>query len=110
MRFAALVVLLSACGSAAAQEITPAHGPVEARRPLFGWLLPSDTGRYIGYHVGGGAGQPRKAEPRQDDEGTWGWDYQGWLPRRVILGWWHGRRYQGGTGAYATDGPKRFDR
>jgi hypothetical protein len=23
----------------------------------------------------------------------------------VILGWWRGRKYQGGTGAYATDGP-----
>jgi hypothetical protein len=23
----------------------------------------------------------------------------------VILGWSHGRKYQGGTGAYETDGP-----
>jgi hypothetical protein len=23
----------------------------------------------------------------------------------MILGWSHGRRYQGGTGAYRTDGP-----
>ena len=35
-----------------------------------------------------------KGEPRRPEEGTWGWDYQGWLlPRRVISSWWHGRRY-----------------
>ena len=72
--------------------------------------LPSDTGQYRGYHVGGGAGNPRKAEPRRADEGTWGWDYQGLLPRRIILGWWHGRRVQGGTGAYKTDGPRLYDK
>ena len=84
----------------------PAHAAVDSV-PLF--AIPSDTGRYLGYHVGGGAGHPRKAEPRRDDEGTWGWDYQGWLVRRrVVLGWWHGRRYQGGTGAYKTDGPRFF--
>lgn len=76
-----------------------------------GWMLfpprfaqPSDTGRSIGYHVGGGA-LPHYGEPRLSHEGTWGWDYQGLLPRRVIHNWWHGRRYQGGTGAYRTDGP-----
>ena len=62
------------------------------------FALPSDTGHYLGYQVGGGAGHPLKAEPRRADEGTWGWDYQGWLiPRRVNLGWWHGRRSQGGV-------------
>ena len=66
---------------------------------------PSDTGHYIGYYVGGGCGRPHKAEGRSPNDGTWGWDYRGWLiPRRVVLGWWHGRRYQGGTGAYKTDG------
>lgn len=40
------------------------------------------------------------------NEGTWGWDYRGWIiPRRVNLLWWHGRRAQGGPGAYKTDGP-----
>ena len=74
---------------------------------LSAWALPSDTGHYVGYHVGGGCGRPHKAEPRRADEGTWGWDYQGWLiPRRVMLEWWHDRRYQGGTGAYKTEGPK----
>jgi hypothetical protein len=61
----------------------------------------SDTGSYIGYYVGGGAACP--GEPRFVNEGTWGWDYQGWLfPRRVMLDWWHGRRYQGGSGHYRT--------
>ena len=67
---------------------------------------PSDTGRYIGYTVGGGAGR-RKGDAPLQLEGTWGWDYSGGLfQRRVIPGWWHGRRYQGGSGAYGTDGPK----
>jgi hypothetical protein len=75
------------------------------------WLrpVPSDTGHYIGYYVGGGNGRPHKAEARREDEGTWGWDYQGWLiPRRVFLGWWHGQKYQGGTGSYRTDGPHLY--
>lgn len=67
---------------------------------------PSDTGRYVGYTVGGGAGG-RKGNQPFAHEGTWGWDYTGGLfQRRVILGWWHGRRYQGGSGAYGTEGPK----
>ena len=67
---------------------------------------PSDTGRYIGYTVGGGA-RLRKGDQPLAHEGVWGWDYSGGLfQRRVILGWWHGRRYQGGSGAYRTDGPK----
>jgi hypothetical protein len=68
---------------------------------------PSDNGGNVGYLVGGGCPFPHRAEAPTPAEGTWGWDYQGWwLPRRVILGWWHGRRSQGGTGAYRTDGPK----
>ena len=27
------------------------------------------------------------------------------MPRRVWLDWTHGRRYQGGSGSYRTDGP-----
>jgi hypothetical protein len=65
---------------------------------------PSDTGRYCGYYVGGGA--PFRGEGRLEHEGTWGWDYVGILiPRRVWLQWWHGKP-QGGAGAYKTDGPK----
>ena len=67
--------------------------------------VPSDTGRYCGYAVGGGA--VRFGEGRSLDEGTWGWDYRGIvLRKRVALDWWHGRRYQGGAGQYHTDGPK----
>jgi hypothetical protein len=68
---------------------------------------PSDTGSYVIYKVGGGCACTKccgDAPCRED--GVWGWDYQGcWFPRRVILGWWHGRKYQGGTEGYKTDGP-----
>lgn len=66
---------------------------------------PSVTPSYSGYTVGGGSvfcGGPRCAE-----EGTWGWDYMGGhVPRHVFQRWTHGRRYQGGTGAYKVDGPE----
>src|SRR5688572_4212019 len=59
---------------------------------------PSDDGRYVGYYVGGGAAWFRRSDPPFVDEGTWGWDfYGGHIRRRVILNWWHGRRYQGGV-------------
>jgi hypothetical protein len=68
--------------------------------------MPSDTGRYTMYRVGGGCSCRLLADSPFPWEGTWGWDYVGrWLGPDVILGWWHGRRYQGGTGAYQTDGP-----
>ena len=61
---------------------------------------------FIGYYVGGGAISPRRGDGPFITEGTWGWDFQGWLvQRRVNLQWWHGRRAQGGVGAYKTDGP-----
>jgi hypothetical protein len=67
--------------------------------------LPSNSDRYCGYYVGGGI--PCLGDGRFFDEGTWGWDYHGiCLHRRVALDWSHGRRFQGGTGAYQTDGPK----
>lgn len=65
--------------------------------------MPTDAPGYVGYYVGGGAACG--GEPRYAQEGIWGWDYQGiLLPRRVSLSWWHGRKYQGGTGQYQTDG------
>lgn len=70
---------------------------------------PSDTGRYVGYAVGGGAAPCCccKGDAPTDDEGTWGWDYPGLcLPSRIRLDWWHGRREQGGAGDYRTDGPR----
>ena len=83
--------------------------PIDGRPRVAWWAIPSDTGHYLGYYVGGGCGRPLKGEPRRSDEGTWGWDYQGWLiPRRVVLDWWHGRRDQGGTGAYDSVGPKLY--
>ena len=78
-------------------------GHPEWQSPL---ARPSNTPRYGGYHVGGGGGVLKK-DGRGPDEGTWGWDYHGghWLRHRVALLWNHGRRAQGGTGAYKTDGP-----
>ena len=68
---------------------------------------PSDGPGYTGYYVGGGAVSYRRGDGPSLGEGTWGWDYQGrFLERRVNLLWWHGRRTQGGVGAYKTDGPK----
>jgi hypothetical protein len=69
-------------------------------------LEPSATSGGIGYYVGGGLPLAHR-QLRRRDEGTWGWDETGWhrLRRRTILGWSRGRKYQGGTGAYATDGP-----
>jgi hypothetical protein len=70
------------------------------------WARPADDGQRVGYYVGGGCPFCRCADGPHPGEGTWGFDYRGWLlPRRVILGWWHGL-YQGGSGAYKTDGPK----
>ncbi len=66
---------------------------------------PSNSCADDGYIVGGGAAF--HGEPGYADEGTWGWDYFGFtIPRRIALGWWHGDRYQGGIGAYKTDGPR----
>lgn len=67
--------------------------------------LASNNKHYGGYWVGGGA--PCKGDDPFVEEGTFGWDYLGLVfTKRVALGWFHGRRYQGGTGAYKTDGPK----
>jgi hypothetical protein len=69
------------------------------------WAHPSDTGKYIGYEVGGGSAC--HADGPSVCDGTWGWDYEGYfLPSRIILDWFHGTKYQGGSGAYKTDGPR----
>jgi hypothetical protein len=67
--------------------------------------LPSRTRYYGGYYVGGGV--PVFGEGRYPDEGTFGWDFLGIVPKRVALNWTHGRREQGNGGTYKTDGPKR---
>ena len=67
------------------------------------YARPGESSAFIGYYVGGGS--VCRGECRDSVEGTWGWDYQGHcLPRRVALLWTHGRRYQGCTGDYRTDG------
>jgi hypothetical protein len=75
-------------------------------RALANHIEPSVTPGGIGYYVGGGVALGH-GHSRQRDDGTWGWDETGGqrFRRRVILGWSHGRKYQGGTGAYRTDGP-----
>jgi hypothetical protein len=59
------------------------------------YARPSDTG------------SPCRGDAPAPDEGVWGWDYSGacFWPRIALL-WNHGRRYQGGPGAYRTDGPR----
>lgn len=75
-------------------------------RAFSGHLEPSTTPGGIGYYVGGGV-PLGPGQGRRPDDGTWGWDETGSLHfrRRTILGWSAGRKYQGGTGAYRTDGP-----
>jgi hypothetical protein len=69
---------------------------------------PAESPHEVGYYVGGGA--PVKShygEPRREGEGTWGMDYTGIIiPKKNVLNWWHGSRYQGGKGAYEADGPR----
>ena len=70
---------------------------------ISGHAKPPNTPGYVGYYVGGGTGC--FGCPRRVEDGTWGRDYQGhWIPRHVGLQWGHGRFYQGGIGAYDTDG------
>ena len=67
-------------------------------------LEPTNAGDSYGYYVGGGGGHG--SGPRCREEGTYGWDYTGIkFPRRVVLGWNHGRKFQGGTGYYQTNDP-----
>jgi hypothetical protein len=102
-RFVLLLLALAAtAGFAAAQS----HDHAGNAEHTAWYAHCSDTGRYVGYYVGGGAASRSHGEARSVEDGTWGWDYHGFcLPSRVILDWFHGRRYQGGQGAYRTDGP-----
>ena len=107
----ALSLLMSRAASAEDQK--PSDGAAAASSYQMGdhndciarYAHPSNTPAYGGYYVGGGA--TFHGDERFADEGTWGWDYFGrHLNRHIDLGWWHGARYQGGIGAYKTDGPK----
>jgi hypothetical protein len=66
------------------------------------WAVPSDTGHYLPYLVGGG--QPYHGDRPCRGEGTVGWDYKGLLPANAIRLFWSHGRYQGGIGAYRTEG------
>ena len=70
--------------------------------------MPAESPHEVSYYAGGGARtKARLGEERREHEGIWGVDYGGILfPKHVDLGWWHGARYQGGYGAYRTDGPR----
>jgi hypothetical protein len=107
----------AACGQEPATEApspeAPAAGaphaacPPAALPPVAHWAQPSITPAY----VGGGCPHNRGGEPRCATEGTWGWDWSGWcLHRKVDLLWWHGRRCQGGVGAYRSEGPEPLRR
>jgi hypothetical protein len=73
--------------------------------PIAWWAQPAESPYEWGYYVGGGL--PVKGEPRYLNEGTWGWDYLGWvIPRCVRLNWSHGCRYEGGPGKYDTNLPR----
>jgi hypothetical protein len=67
--------------------------------------IPSNTRHYGGYWLGGGV--PVIGAVPVAEDGTYGWDYFGILfSKRIDLRYSHGHRYQGGTGAYKTDGPR----
>ena len=71
--------------------------------------MESYNDHYSGGYVGGG--KALHGHGRCANEGTWGWDYTPFhsMSPRKFLGWSHGRHYQGGAGAYATDGPKPME-
>jgi hypothetical protein len=108
-RTLAIAALLAVACPVGAQSAASPEDHARAGFPeeISRWARPSDTGRYVGYFVGGGAWNYRRSDLPTADEGTWGWDFTGGrFRRRVMLNWWHGRRDQGGAGAYATDGPR----
>ena len=113
LALAALLALTAAAGAADTATPIPLnsdacdHTFARAGHPelISRCARPSDTCAYAGYYVGGGC--VLRGGPPGPLEGTWGWDYFGpcWLPHRVVLGWCERCRYQGGVGAYRTDGP-----
>lgn len=122
-----VLLVLSACRPSWGRDLTPPMGrPATERRHFQGDQLqragnpqcvsplakPTESSHEFGYYVGGGARErSRQAGHRVPTEGVWGTDYLGILiPKHVNLGWWHGRRYQGGTGSYGTDGPRVLHR
>jgi hypothetical protein len=73
------------------------------------WAQRTVSRHYSGGFLGGGAA--RRGEDRREIQGTWGWDFHGLAAgKKIWLGWWNGRRDQGGRGAYKTDGPRLINR
>ena len=103
----ALATLALAAGADSFDDHRRAGFPQEVRRHAH----PSDTGRFTGYQVGGGRVLRGGGDGPAANEGTWGWDYTGgWFKRHVAPSWWHGRRHQGGVGAYQAEGPTLLPR
>jgi hypothetical protein len=101
--WAATLAAAAACGEVASAQCR--DGQCGCWGQVWPHAQPSDTGRYVGYYVGGGS--PFHGEPPTPSEGVWGWDYAGFhFWPRIELWWNHGQRYQGGPGAYRTDGPR----
>jgi hypothetical protein len=77
-------------------------------RPVPGvawWAVPSDTGHYVGYYVGGGC--LWRGDAPTPDQGTWGWDYAAcsFLPRIKLL-WCRCEGGRANVPVYRTVGPK----
>jgi len=82
------------------QEIRSGHSSSIAP-----WARPSGSRHYSGGFLGGGAA--RRGEGRSEIQGTWGWDFHGLMGgKKIWLGWFNGRKDQGGRGAYKTEGPR----
>jgi hypothetical protein len=114
VKVAVLALLFAAPAAALADDPLPADAAAsrtEERRCRAGnpdcvaWYAQSGYGKhYAAYHVGGGAPfcggwTPISGEPRYAHEGTFGMDYAPWYSR-VNLAWYHGKKYQGGSGQY----------
>ena len=69
------------------------------------WAVPSFNDKECGYYIGGGCAFRGCSDPGTG-MGTWGWDYLGCIPRKIVLKYCPNCRYQGGTGAYQTQREK----
>lgn len=123
----ACLAFLGPASRAEAHDLTPSMGrPATERRAFQGdpfviagcpesispLAKKTKSSHEESYYVGGGSRErSHHAEERHPHEGIYGVDYKGLLiPKKNALGWWHGRRYQGGTGSYAPDGPRLVHR
>jgi hypothetical protein len=95
----ALLIVLGAPRFGDAQEPCDRSG-YQGRVAWF--AVPSNSKGYAGYSLGGSKAI-RGSEPRSE-EGTWGWDYRGIIPSRVMLRWNRGEYHEGSGGTYRVDG------